>query len=334
MYRTNTAIKVADSSSPHDTRTLVRCAKYSPELSANGQTIYYVNDMPGEEGIYAVARDGGTPRRLTESMPPEHRGMVYYQTFDVSPDGQALAYYGTIGGEEGVFVVPTTAGEPRLLGQPDNEMKSGTVPQWSPNGSELAYADGNDLIVVVVATGQSRKLADMRRGWEPYTVRWSPDGKFIAAFGFVKPGLNAVFVVPASGGELRQLTSADEYKEGLQWHPEGQRLTYQLSRLDSATHQAYLDGREPALLVNAPDIWDYVGAWALDGHRYFFVDGPSMYCYDESTGETTRVSEDGENTGVPRFSADGTTMAWWTSRSTSTQTWIMEDFLPESTAGK
>ena len=334
MYRVNTTIKVVDSSSPHEARSLVRCAKYCPELSPDGQIIYYVNDMPGEEGIYAVPRNGGTPWRLTESMPPEHGGMVYYHTFDLSPDGQALAYYGKSGGEEGIFVVPTTGGEPRLLGQPTNEMKSATVPQWSPNGSQLAYADGNDLNVVVVASGQSRKLADMRYGWEPYTLRWSPDGKFIAAFGMVKPGLNAVFVVPSSGGELRQLTSAEEYKEGLQWHPEGQRLTYQLSRLDSATQQAYMDGREPTLLVNAPDIWDYIGIWAPDGHRYFFVGGPTMYLYDESTGETTEVSEDGEIAGVPRFSRDGKTMAWWASRSTSTQTWIMEDFLPESTAGE
>jgi Tol biopolymer transport system component len=196
----------------------------------------------------------------------------------------------------------------------------------------LAYSDGNDLYVIPAVGGEPRKLAYMEYSWEAYSVRWSPDGKLIAACGFPKPGLNAVYVVPASGGELRQLTSADEYKEGLEWHPDGQRLTYHVSRLDSETHQAFLDGREPTLLVNAPDIWDYVGIWAPDGRRYFFV-GPLTF-YDESTGETTRVSEEGENASVPRFSADGKTMAWWSSRRTGTQTWIMEDFLPESTAGK
>jgi hypothetical protein len=33
--------------------------------------------------------------------------------------------------------------------------------------------------------------------------------------------------------------------------------------------------------------------------------------------------------GVPRFSGDGKIMAWWETRRTSTQIWIMEDFLPE-----
>jgi len=329
MYRINTSIKVADSSSPHEARTLIRCAKYCPELSPDGQIVYYVNDMPGEEGIYAMSRQGGTPKRLTESLPPEHKGLANYHRFDLSPNGQTLAYSARIGNDKAIFTVPTIGGEQRLL-VPLKERS--VIPQWSPDSLHLAYSDGNDLYVIPAVGGEPRKLAYMEYSWEAYSVRWSPDGKLIAACGFPKPGLNAVYVVPASGGELRQLTSADEYKEGLEWHPDGQRLTYHVSRLDSETHQAFLDGREPTLLVNAPDIWDYVGIWAPDGRRYFFV-GPLTF-YDESTGETTRVSEEGENASVPRFSADGKTMAWWSSRRTSTQTWIMEDFLPESTAGK
>ncbi len=334
MFKVNTSIRVADASSPHEARSLVRCAKYCPELSPDGRIIYYVNNMPGKEGIYAVLRDGGAPRRLTESFPVEHKGLNHYHRFDLSPDGRTLAYSTRIGNEEGLFTVPTMGGDPRLLVQITNA-KSSPVPQWSPDGSQLAYADGNDLYIIPAASGQPRKIAHMNHGWEQYSVRWSPDGKLIAAFGMPKPkSNNAVFVVPASGGELRQLTSSDvDWKEGLEWHPDGQRLTYHVSRLNSETHQTYLDGREPTLLVNAPDVWDYVGKWAPDGRRFFFV-GPPMYVYDESSGKTTQVSEPGEWAGVPRWSRDGKTMAWWATRKTSRQTWIMENFLPESTAGE
>ncbi|MCH8118895.1 MAG: PD40 domain-containing protein [Planctomycetes bacterium] len=336
MFKINTSIKVADSSSPLEARSLVRCAKYCPELSPDGRIIYYVNNMPGKEGIYAVLRDGGAPRRLTESFPEEHTGLINYHRFALSPDGRTLAYSTRIGNEKGIFTVPTMGGDPRLLVQITNA-KSSPVPQWSPDGSQLAYSDGNDLYIIPAAGGQPRKLAHMNHGWEDYSVRWSPDGKFIAAFGIPKPGNsadNAVFVVPASGGELRQLTSDVEWKEGLEWHPDGQRLTYHVSRLDSETHQTYLDGREPTLLVNAPDVWDYVGKWAPDGRRFFFVGGPRMYVYDESSGKTTQVSEHGDEAGVPRWSRDGKTMAWWATRRTSRQIWIMENFLPKSTAGE
>jgi Tol biopolymer transport system component len=333
MYRINTSIKVADASTPRETSSVVRCAKYSPELSPDGAIIYYVNNMPGEEGIYAVAREGGSPRRLTESIPFEHKGLAHYHRFDLSPDGRKLVYSARIGDDHAVVIVPTSGGKSQVLTKFEHGGR-GAVPQWSPDSSQLAYADGNDLCVISAAGGEPRKLAHMNLGWVGSSVHWSPDGKLIAAFGFVTPGLDAVFVVPSSGGELRQLTPGKKWKEGLEWHPDGQRLTYHMSLLSAETHQAFIDGREPTLLVNAPDAWDYVGVWAPDGHRYFFVGGPPMYCYDESTGETTQVSVEGESAGVPRFSADGTTMAWWSSRRTSTQTWIMEDFLPESTAGQ
>jgi Tol biopolymer transport system component len=341
MIKLNTYVQIADTSSPNKAASLVRCGPYSPELSPDGQTVYYVNHTPGEEGIYAVSRHGGASRRLTKSLPFDVRGCENYRRFGLSPDGLTLAY-STIGNEPSLFIQRVSGGEPQLLVKLSNGMKFGTVPQWSPDGSQLAYADGNDLNLIAAGGGEPRTLGDSSCFWEPYSVRWSPDGKSIAAFGWpkLKRPPNAVFVVSASGGELRRLPSSDAWKEGLEWHPDGQRLTYVVVQLGkSETHQTYLDGREPTLLVDAPDVWDYVGAWAPDGRRFFFIGELSdrtwnMYVYDESSGETTKVSEDGEIVGVPRFSRDGKTIAWWASRRTSTQTWIMEDFLPESTAGE
>jgi Tol biopolymer transport system component len=339
MYRLSTSIQVADSSAPQEARSLVPCGTYSPELSPDGQTVYYVNDTPGEEGIYAVSRQGGAPRRLTDSLPFDGVRYAPFRAFDLSDDGRTLAYSNKLGDRQVLYTVPATGGEPRLLVHLAKAKDWGTIPQWSPDGSQLAYTDGNDLKVVSAAGGRPHKLANIDPGyWEQNSIRWSPDGRFIAAFGVREPYSKAVFVVPACGGELRQLTSADEWKQGLQWHPDGRRLTYHVTRPDSVTHQAYLDGREPTLLVNAPDIWDYVGVWAPDGRRFFFFGavpqkGFSMFVYDESSGKTTQVAEPGES-GEPRFSRDGKTMAWWATRKTSTQTWIMENFLQESTAGK
>ena len=110
-----------------------------------------------------------------------------------------------------------------------------------------------------------------------------------------------------------------------------------MSRYASETRQAYLDGRPPSLLFDAPDIWDYVGIWAPDGRRFFFIASPGgwgMYVYDKASAETKLVSTHILDRGVPCWSRDGKTMAWWTTRSTIRQTWIMENFLPESTTSK
>jgi len=344
MYKRNTSIMVADSSSPQEARSLVHSGSYLPQLSPDGQIVYYVNDTSGEEGIYSVPCQGGVPLRLTECIPLEETDYWPNRTFDVSDDGRTLAYSAKIGNKQGLFTLPTTGGEPRLLVQLTKAQE--TVPQWSPDGSQLAYSDANDLYVIAAAGGQSHRIAHINQGWcwEFDSIRWSPDGKSIAAFGLPNPDSpdsKAVFVVPASGGEMRQLTSADELKLGLEWHPDGQRLTYQVTWPDSEIHQVYLDGREPTLLINAPDAWDHSGVWAPDGRRFFFAaliqekgfSGLSMFVYDESSGKITQLSEPGE-LGVPCFSRDGKTMAWWATRKTNIQAWIMEDFLPESTAGQ
>ncbi|MFC1794628.1 protein kinase, partial [Planctomycetota bacterium] len=171
MYKLNTTIRVAESSSPQEARSLVHSGSYLPQMSPDGQIVYYVNDMPGEEGIYAISREGGSPRRLTEFIPLDETDYWPYRTFDVSDDGQTLAYCV----EMGLYTLPTTGGEPRLLVRLSKAKGWGTVPQWSPDGSQLAYSDANDLYVIDALGGKPRKLAYMGKGWwwEHDSIRWS-----------------------------------------------------------------------------------------------------------------------------------------------------------------
>jgi Tol biopolymer transport system component len=208
--------------------------------------------------------------------------------------------------------------------------------------SQLAYADGKDIYVIPAAGGQPRNIAHLDRGWDEWTIRWSPDGKFIAAIGYTaKPSNNGVFVVPASGGELRQLTpDGPDYLEGVEWHPDGRRLSYNVDRRESETRQVYLDGRPPTLLVDHPDGWDYIGAWAPDGRRFFYMseaagkEGYGIYVYDEASGDIMLFADHATRQSVPRWSRDGKTAAWWVTRETERQAWVMENFLPKSKAGE
>jgi len=333
MWRTSTVIQVADASTPQESRSLVRSGKYSPELSPDGQTVYYVNDLPGEEGIYALSCQVGTPRRLTETLPVK----VYpHAPLDLSPDGRTLAYSARFGEGLGLFTLPVSGGEPQFMVKlHTSELE--VVPQWSPDGSSLAYADAKSLYVIDADGGKPRKLATLKGYLEEYSVRWSPDGKYVASLGSSEPNSDdAVFVVPASGGELRQLTPVTEWLQRLEWHPDGKRLTYHVSQHNSETRQAYLDGRPPSLLLDAPGVWDYEGAWAPDGRRFFFLADGGLHVYDEASGETTFVADCGstDEESVPSWSRDGKTMAWTATRRTAPQLWIMENFLPKASPEK
>jgi Tol biopolymer transport system component len=338
LQRINTSIHVANGSPPYEAHALARGRQHLPQVSPDGQTIYYVDD-----GIFAVSRKGGTPRRLTETTPLwTHE---YLTNFHLSGDGRTLAYIAKLNDGYGLFTLPVSGGEPQLLVKITGR---GVVPQWSPDGSQLAYAAGNDIYVIGATGGQSRKIAHLqdsgrrKSGWDMWTVRWSPDGKFIAAIGYTaKPGTNnGIFVVPASGGELRQLTPDDpDYLEGVEWHPDGQSLSYNVDRRASETRQAYLDGRPPTLLVDHPDGWDYIGAWAPDGRRFFYMseaagkEGYGIYVYDEASGDITLFADHASDQSPPRWSRDGKTVAWWATKKTERQAWVMENFLSKSKAG-
>ncbi len=337
MQRSSTSIHVANGSSPYEPRTVARGRPSLPQVSPDGQTIYYVAD-----GIFAVPREGGPPRRLTKTIPL--RSHEYLTNFHLSGDGRTIAYIAKLSKGQDLFTLPVSGGEPQLLVNIGIEAAT-VVPQWSPDGSQLAYAAGNDLYVIGAAGGQPRKIAHLqdsgrrKSGWDVWTVRWSPDGKFIAAIGYTtKPGTNnGVFVVPASGGELRQLTpDSPDYLEGVEWHPDGQRLSYNVDRRASETRQAYLDGRPPTFLVDHPDGWDYIGAWAPDGRRFFYMseaagkEGYGIYVYDEASDNITLFADHAAGQSPPRWSRDGKTAAWWATRKTERQAWIMENFLPES----
>ncbi|MHC4533997.1 MAG: hypothetical protein ACYS6K_08595 [Planctomycetota bacterium] len=337
MRRKITSIQVADASSPHEARSLVRSVRhgpYSPRLSPSGQTVYYVSDMPGEEGIYAMPRQGGTPRRLTEDLGIS--GHVHGSPFDLSPDGRTLAYSVKLSEGKGLFTLSSNGGEPHLLVKIPG--KDCAMPQWSPDGLNLAFTADKGLYVIPAAGGKAHKLAHME-AWKS-TVRWSPDGKFIAAIGYPKPkSASAVFVVPASGGELRQLTPDVDDKEWIEWHPDGTRLTYHVIRSEVEIHQAYPDGRSPTtLLANAPDTIPWAGRWAPGGRCYFFVSsggdgGSGIYVYDETSGET-KLCVRVPYASVPCWSSDGKTMVWSASRKSIWQSWIMRDFLPESATSR
>lgn len=315
--KTNT-VHVADMADPTTYVTLARGVK--PALSPDGKMLYYVGEGPTDQdqGIFAVAIDNGGPRRLTTVRPAGGAK-------DLSPDGRLLAYFSAWEDGQGLYVLPVDGGEPRLL------MKNAcadcsAAPRWSPDGRTLAYTYKDGLYAIPASGGAPKKLSTLNK-WESWTVRWSPDGKHIAALAYPEAeGENAVYVVPAKGGEAKLLSGANtDYKEGLEWTPDSQSLVYHLSLKNSKIMKTYLDGRPPELFLAEPDEWYYFGIWAPDGKSYFFRnwvdDGWYLYVYDT---ESEDLSSFAENARLPRWSADGNTIAWTTERAIR-QLWIMED---------
>lgn len=182
-----------------------------------------------------------------------------------------------------------------------------TSPAWSPDGSQIAFSSTRSgkpqIYVIPVAGGEARALTTLEQGvsGSPF---WSPDGRQIAftATPVAPPDLNkpyrltrrvyrfdgmgnldtavqSVYLVPAAGGEARQLTSDAQNHTLCGWSPDGTELLV-LSTMDPADQSGYharlrtlnLDGAATELTGS----WGYAtgAAWLPDGQRVVFYGTP------------------------------------------------------------
>ncbi len=315
----DTRVWAADASDLSRTNSPTR--GQDPVLSPDGGTIYFTGETPEQQGVFAIDRNGrALPRKLGDIVPLV--GNFPRSFLQVSPDGSLLALPGFAGRQLGLFLVPTTNGPARLIESiPDHRVVS---PVWSPDGQWLAYALGKELRRVSRDLKTREVLATLH-DWDGWNVRWSPDGKHIAALGYGPPETrrqsdgNHVFAVSVADRRLRQLTPDSEgiYKEGLEWHPDSRRLTYfhyGPEKYSAKLKWAFLDRPgQPEEMLDQGGHWDYLGVWAPDGRHFHFTsspdnnDHPNIHVFDADTKQVIHGLRNGNR---PEWSRDGRTMVW------------------------
>ncbi len=335
LWRARGMIRVADASNPGASITVAR-GQRDLDLSPDGSRVLYrVNGgysvlAAVDDAIYSVPKSGGAPVRLS----PESHFAITAAWF--SRDGSMVEYIANSADGYAEFQVPATGGETRLVRRigrsSEDDPRTGA---WSPNRSFRVFIRGGGLYRVPSEGGEPTLLAELV-AWEESSIRFSPDGGYVSVIGYDRAGSEPeevrsdVYIVPLGEGDVRRVTRDDEptEKDGLSWHPDGQRLTYSCQTEDGirSTRMAYLDGRPTTLFHDEPGVRDLTGVWAPDGLTYFFSG------VDEERNENTyRRNPDGtvdllwSGGYFPTLSADGRTYlyrAW----EYSSQLWMMEDF--------
>jgi Tol biopolymer transport system component/serine/threonine protein kinase len=128
------------------------------------------------------------------------------------------------------------------------------APDISPDGQhiifESARSGGQDIWIAAADGTQPRRLTTLSRAVQPH---WSPDGKRIA-FGAMAPGQvhQDVWVMDASSGTPRQLTSDPSYDTLLSWSADGKWIYFRSDRSGSGWEvwRVPADGGEAVRVTN------------------------------------------------------------------------------------
>jgi TolB protein len=239
-------------------------ANTSPAVSPDGRHVAFVSTRDGNADLFVVPAAGGAERQLTRT--PESEGRPEW-----SADGSQLAYGIAASETTRLFTLDVASAAARQIGSvhargaavsPDLTRVAYTAGTWQASRLGVARIDGS--AEQLLTTPEQSSIS-----WNP---RFSRDGRHVAFTGQDVSRQLHVFVVPAAGGDVRQLTkfTAEEGRAQVPaWSFDGQKVAFQLSRKGSSdVWVANRDGSGMAAVIraNGAELHE-VPAWFPDGRR-------------------------------------------------------------------
>lgn len=188
----------------------------SPAFSPDGKQIVFAWDGGAEGGnfdIYVKLIGAGEPVRLTETVEEETNPVF-------SPDGKSIAFLRVFSDRNEVILKPAFGGAERKI----YEKASYVSLSFSPDGKLIAHAELDSskqqtgIFTINLQNGEQKRMTMPPDSAVDHTPRFSPDGKSLAFIRYFNSFKREIFVVSASGGEPRQITSDDARIYGLAWN--------------------------------------------------------------------------------------------------------------------
>jgi len=173
-----------------------------------------------------------------------------------SPDGQYIAFVQDDWQRQQVYVAAAIGGEPRQLSHAERFIgdrrgnSAGQPPVWAPNSKQLIYVQDGDLFLTSVSDGTVVALTKTDdRESDP---SFSPNGQTIA---YMRGG--SVHLLDRGSGAVRQIGAGEgRGLGGVQWSPDGTKLSVSIGRSRPFTLVPAYVGRLISFPMSQPDASD------------------------------------------------------------------------------
>jgi Tol biopolymer transport system component/tRNA A-37 threonylcarbamoyl transferase component Bud32 len=285
----------------HRLLTAVAGAYRSPALSPDGSFVAYI--APDANRVRQVwVRDlaDGQPLQVTAG-----EGNASRPRWSA---GNGQIYFARDGG--GIWSVP------RLGGTPTRVVEQGRSPSLSRDGRLLAFERSRQIWTANADGSDARQVAGVPAQFYGLDRQpaLSPDGRAIVFFTAGAGPNGDLWIVPASGGEARRLTSDLREVSAPVWTPDGRRIVFSSARAGSRTlWQMPVDGGEPEPLTTGSGDDDEPEISA-DGTRLIYANVKrkwSLRVRDAASVEPRTLTEKHTELLYPSFSPDGTRIVFF-----------------------
>lgn len=303
-----------------------------PAFSPSGESIVFRSERDGG-GIFVMRATGESVRRLTNfghnpAWSPDEKRVVFSTEAIVDSPGERI-------GAATLWTVDIVTSETRQLSQED-----GVQPSWSPHRHRIAYWAVNggqrDVWTIRVDGSDPRAVTnDASMDWNPV---WSADGKYLYFCSDAGGNMN-LWRIPLDEESGEILGSAEPVTIGggsaQRLHAsisrDGRRIAYVEQVATDNLHKVAFD-RAEAQVQGAP-VWISQNLAPArnpdpspDGQRLVYSSWGSqedLFIVGVDGKGETRLTNDVFRDRVPRWSPDGTRIAFYSNRTGNYEIWMM-----------